>query len=239
MQLVEPSLPFSAISTPLSSSPGLVSSGLASSGRASSGRARRGSLLAVCTSMLCLLALALGPTAARAGDPDAKNLTTEQIFVDATAAPSRVEGTSLEALVPFLGRWDIRATWADGSELHSRAEYEVRLDGAFVVARTFVENPDGSWYQRYESVFAHEEGKGLVTWGFSFDGSVTKMDQIETSKVKGKTVIEFDSQVDQTRLRQSITEIDADQFRWQVWAGPAGSDQLGQIMDGVWKRIEE
>ena len=198
--------------------------------------------------LLCLLllpialllptpALAKDGTASAAADAEAPSPELAKMFEVALPA-SALDGGPLEALKPFIGRWEIDATWGDGSKLHSRNEYEVRMGGKFVFARTFVKQPDGNWYQRYETVFGHEEGKGMVTWGFTYDGTFTPMDDIEVTEKEGRVHIIFNWAANGAAIRQSVTDIDGDSYSWRVAMKGEGAEDFTQVMDGVWKRID-
>src|SRR4051794_29993214 len=78
--------------------------------------------------------------------------------------------SALEAVAPYVGgEWRIKATWAGGNALDARATYDWGLAKKFIVAKTFVKTEDGGEYQRYETIFANEDGK-LVMYSFTFDG---------------------------------------------------------------------
>lgn len=196
-------------------------------------------LPALLTLSLALSAPASGEDTIRAAESAAVGAETASAaeMPALTYDASDLDGGPLEALKPFIGRWEIEAQWADGSTLHSRNEYEVRLGGKFVFARTWVKNEDGSWYQRYESVFGHEEGKGMVTYGFTYDGTFSTMDDIRVSEEDGKTRITFYWEGNGVAFRQSVIDIDGDSYSWQVFMKSEGADDYIQLMDGVWKRF--
>src|SRR3954465_4723342 len=76
----------------------------------------------------------------------------------ADEAPA-TQPSAVRHVEPYIGQWHIAAKWSDGNPLDARASYEWGLNKKFAVAKTFVKQPDGSEYQRYETIFGDEDGK--------------------------------------------------------------------------------
>src|ERR1700687_1194632 len=69
------------------------------------------------------------------------------------------EEKKLAPLDRMLGEWEINARWTSGEELHARNVIDWGISKKFITAKTFVKNPDGTEYQRYDAVFGSHPKK--------------------------------------------------------------------------------
>lgn len=153
---------------------------------------------------------------------------------DPVAKPS-----GLELLTPFVGHeYVIEAEWmGGGGKLNARETWEWGLNKKFIVCKVFVANgpgPNAGEYQRYESVFANDDGK-LVGYHMDFTGhvrtgnySVNGNELLETWAVKNAAGADVN-------LKQLLTLRGVgDGYHWQVWSEKDGKWE--PMMDGEWKR---
>lgn len=133
------------------------------------------------------------------------------------------------------GEWTINDKWLSGEPIKARATYEWTLGGKFMLASTFVQAPDGKEYQRYLSVFGVEDGK-ISNHGFTYDGTYTKL--LSTPTDDGSLLLEWEvgPEGQKTKLKQQVTRVDDNKFRWQIWMQQ--NDQWQPIMDAYWTRKE-
>lgn len=153
-------------------------------------------------------------------------------------SPDALADGPLAPYVPFLGTWEIHHHWKDGTPIWSLNEFEIGPGGNFVIARTFTRDGDGKVYERYHTYFSHDEEKGIVSHGFTYDGSVSIVEGIES--FEGKTGPGFTSywSPGSAQVKQSVEILDTDSYRWRVWTRTEDSQPWHEIMDGVWKRID-
>ncbi|MEM8962858.1 MAG: hypothetical protein AAGD38_15340, partial [Acidobacteriota bacterium] len=64
---------------------------------------------------------------------------------------------SVADLEPFLGTWELDATWSHGATVWSKAIYRPIVDGRFVEIKTWVSDNGGPVYLRYHSVLSPGE----------------------------------------------------------------------------------
>src|SRR4051812_30682834 len=143
----------------------------------------------------------------------------------------------LDAVAPYVGgEWRIDGAWKDGNPLQARATYEWSVGKKFIIAKTFVGEPNKA-YQRYTTIFGEQDGK-LMAWGFVFDGH----HDVSEFKIDGKRLHSdkpmpaADGSKGST-LHQSIEMTEPNQFKWIVSIESKGEDK--PIMDGVWVRSAE
>ena len=154
----------------------------------------------------------------------------------ANLAPDSLADGPLAPYIPFLGTWEINHQWKDGTPIWSLNEFEIGPGGKFIIARTFTRDGDGEVYERYHTYFSHDEEKGMVSHGFTYDGSVSIVEGIEA--FEGKTGPGFTSywSPGSAQIKQTVEILNADSYRWRVWTRTEDSQAWTQIMDGVWKR---
>lgn len=149
-------------------------------------------------------------------------------------ATAPAKPSAIDLLKPYVGReYRIDAEWAGGGgKLIARQAWEWGLAKRFIVCKVYIAMPDGSEFQRYETIFADDNGK-LAGHNLDFQGKVrtthydlagNQMTDLWTVKGPGGKDIEF---------KQIITLTDADSYRWQVWNKASGD--WTPMMDGVWK----
>ena len=147
-------------------------------------------------------------------------------------------GTPMEALSDLIGDWEVEATWSDGSRLWSRNEFRVGLGGQFVVARTFAKEAEGQRYERYLTYFAYDADSGTwKTYGFTYDGTVSVVDDVEVSTVDGRLLFASRWASGDDEVRQTLEVTSKDSYNWKVWVRPDSGAEWTQIMDGDWKRV--
>lgn len=150
-------------------------------------------------------------------------------------------GTPLAPLGAFLGTWEIDGAWADGTKLWSRNEITVGLAGKFVDVRTFARDGEGEAYERYRTVFAAGSEAGrMVSYGFTYDGTVSVVDQIAAGGDGIGAFVESRWTSGAQAIKQRIEMTADDAYRWQVWTRPAADAEAAwaAIMDGTWRRTE-
>lgn len=139
------------------------------------------------------------------------------------------------------GEWRIEAAWADGSPLKARQRSEWSLDGHCMRSRLWVTKPDGSEYQRYETLWKPAEpGKTLKSTTFAFNGAVTEA----TTMLEGDDTLVIPPHGAPggaaMEVRESLVFENADTMRWTVWAredATTGEAGWKQMMAGEWKRV--
>ncbi len=154
----------------------------------------------------------------------------------ANLSPDALADGPLAPYIPFLGTWEISHQWKDGTPIWSLNEFEIGPGGNFVIARTFTRDGDGQVYERYHTYFSHDEEKGMVSHGFTYDGTVSIVEGIES--FEGETGPGFTSywSPGSAQIKQTVEMLDADSYRWRVWTRTEDSQPWAEIMDGVWKR---
>lgn len=141
--------------------------------------------------------------------------------------------TEVQKLSLFIGEWTIHATWAGGGELVAHNVNQWALNGAHLQNQTFV-GEGAQQYQRYLTLMSYDAKQGgLVSTSYAADGTVSSV-RIETEDGKtfkfGYTPIGGE----ESKVRQTITFNNADEYRWVVEINQNG--EWKQIMDGTWKR---
>ena len=154
----------------------------------------------------------------------------------ANLSPESLADGPLAPYIPFLGTWEIDHQWKNGTRIWSLNEFEIGPGGKFIIARTFTRDGDGEVYERYHTYFSHHEEKGLVSHGFTYDGSVSIVEGIES--FEGKAGPGFTSywSPGPAQIKQTIELLDADSYGWKVWTRAEDAQPWTEIMDGVWKR---
>ncbi|MEZ6243033.1 MAG: hypothetical protein R3B57_08320 [Phycisphaerales bacterium] len=144
------------------------------------------------------------------------------------------------AMEPFnylLGSWEIHGTWVDGRPINAHNDYRVGVAGKFLEINTTATDDEGKPYERYLTVFTHDDSTGTYTsHNFTFDGTSHAAEfQVNTS---GEAPL-FSSEwsVEDANLKQSLTPIDDDSYAWKVWVQPGGQGDWQPMMDGVWRRV--
>jgi hypothetical protein len=181
--------------------------------------------------------VALGVARMRTHASEARPASAAPAAAAASAADGAASATpgALQPLLPFLGaEWRIKATWSNGTPLEARSTYEWGLAKKFIVARTYVKRPDGTEYQRYESLYADKDGE-LVMYGFTYAGTVNVSTMLVDGKTFGNIWTAKNADGKDTKFKQTVELVDNNHFRWQVWHEKDG--QWSQMMDGTWERV--
>ncbi len=156
-----------------------------------------------------------------------------------TAAPAEEITLSggLARLEPWLGTWQIEATWAGGATLWSQAEYRPMLDGAFIDSVVSVRDNGGELYQRYRSILAAgDSGDHVAAHTFSREGYKVGDFALQGNGVG--MVMTTGWTYGGSNIKERLEQTDADTWHWQVWVAAEGSEAWEQIMDGEWHRVE-
>jgi len=142
---------------------------------------------------------------------------------DESSVKELAEGP-MKKMQPFIGTWEINDAWSNGEALWARNEYKVGLGGRFVEATTYAKDGDGEPYERYRTIFSHDAESGEYrSYGFTYDGTATVVTNT-IADVDGQTSITSEWEQGPAEIRQTVTTIDADNYRWQVWMRGADSD---------------
>lgn len=147
----------------------------------------------------------------------------------------------LSALQPFVGNWEINATWESGDKLWARNEYKVELGGKFLVAKTFAKDGDRDPYERYRTIFAWDKkAKKVQAHGFTFDGTTTVTEMKLSKTDDGHVQVESSWKPNDgsVTIRQQLTVVSKKEIKWQVWSRPDEGEET-VMMNGTWKKVEE
>jgi hypothetical protein len=142
---------------------------------------------------------------------------------------------TLAPLERFLGEWEINGRWTSGDELHARNVIDWGIAKKFITAKTFVKNPDGTEYQRYDAVFAfHPKKKCLYQVSFTYKGDINET-VIETA---GEDTLHigwkpFDAN-EPSNVRQIIKFVGKDSYVWTVQV--KDGDDWKKLIEGAWTR---
>lgn len=161
-----------------------------------------------------------------------------------TVNANELLGTPLEPLAQYLGDWEINATWTNGTTLWARNEYRSMLGGKFVYATTYVSDNAGPTYPRYITIYSWDPAQSkIIAHGFDQAGATTTvtMNTLPDGAIMSQWSISDDP--NSPRIRQQISAVTNDSYRWQVWmlppapAEPSQRPTPIQMMDGRWERV--
>lgn len=160
-----------------------------------------------------------------------------------TSAESHaLTGTPLEPLADFIGDWIINTTWADGSELWSRNEFRVVMNGAFVQAVTYTKDAEGNPYARYFTTYAWNETNQVIdAHGFTYDGTTSSVElHVSLDPDNPRLYAEWPAAPgdEAPLIRQHIHHPKDGTYRWQVWMITQASDEPVEMMDATWTRLD-
>lgn len=140
------------------------------------------------------------------------------------------------AMDGFVGVWEISAEWASGQPLWARTHYEPVLAGKFLASTTLVIEPNGTLYERYSGVIAHDSARGVFpAHTFSFMGTHSVADLVPDGP--GAFTIEWSNEGGQVRERLELR--DADTMQWTVWLRESDAAEWEVQLDGQWRRLEK
>ena len=154
----------------------------------------------------------------------------------------RILDGMLSRLEPWLGTWQIEATWAGGGTVWSQVEYRPMLDGAFIEAVSYVSDNGGEVYQRYHSVMAAGDWANQVI-AHTFNNRGAYEQTVLSIEGDGIGLVSTTAWgMDGTQIKERLELTSRDTMHWQVWMrnGNAADDapDWAQIMDGTWHRVE-
>ena len=142
---------------------------------------------------------------------------------------------SMSVWEPYLGTWEIDATWSGGQPLWSRGVYEPAMDGRFVRVKTYVRDGDGPVYLRYDSMIGAGDEPGTFTiHNFIYDGKIQRADY--SVGESGSLHTRWSS--GESEIKERLDSLSPTEIRWQVWAGKAGAEDWTRLMDGTWHKID-
>lgn len=145
-----------------------------------------------------------------------------------------------EALSPFIGTWEISATWAWGERLEARNVYAWDLSEGLVLAHTQAKDGDGPWYNRYLTVFAPCETRGeLATHTFVYDGTTNVGTMTVSTSGGGNLLLSTSWTMDGAEVRQENELTSENTMAWRVWMRQNDQMPWGQVMDDEWERVME
>jgi hypothetical protein len=165
------------------------------------------------------------------------------LFVTPATAqtPPTSQPVAVDVLKPvaFLvgGDWRLDAKWANGSPARARASFVAENNGTAISGRTFELDAAGAETQRDLTVFAVADGQ-LTAFVFHKDGT----SRATPATIGAERTISFawtkPGKPGQpgTPLRQVITPVDADHYRWQSFMQIKG--EWHTTIDGVWTRAK-
>lgn len=142
---------------------------------------------------------------------------------------------SMAAWQPYLGAWEVDATWTSGAKLWSRAEYRPAVAGRFVEIKTWVRDGDGPVYLRYHSMVGPGDEEGdFRAHNFTFDGRHQTVDYQTADD--GALTTEWEMGEATVRERLELKKV-SEGARWQVWMGQPGGAKWAPLMDARWRRV--
>jgi len=145
-----------------------------------------------------------------------------------------------ETLSPFIGTWEISATWAWGETLEARNVYAWDLSEGLVLAHTQAKDGDGPWYNRYLTVFAPSETEGeLSIHTFVYDGTTNVGIMTVSTSDAGNLLLSTSWTMDGAEVRQENELTSENTMAWRVWMRQSGDLPWGQVMDDEWQRVAQ
>ena len=145
-----------------------------------------------------------------------------------------------DTLSPFIGTWEIDATWAWGETLEARNVYAWDLSEGLVLAHTQVKDGDGPWYNRYLTVFAPGDKPGeLTTHTFVYDGTARVGSMTVGESDDGNLLLATSWTMGGSQIRQENELVDDNTMAWRVWMRQNDDAPWAQVMDDEWERVME
>lgn len=146
--------------------------------------------------------------------------------------------TFKEAMAPFIGTWEIEATWAWGEALEARNVYAWDLSEGLVLAHTQAKDGDGPWYNRYLTVFAPGDNEDeLTTHTFVYDGTSRIGTMTVGESDDGNLMLSTSWTMGGAQVRQENELVDDNTMAWRVWMRQNDQMPWGQVMDDEWRRV--
>lgn len=162
-----------------------------------------------------------------------------------SADVSLLAGKPLAPLAAYIGDWEVSAFWSGGQHVWARNEYRVLMNGAFVLASTWVSDAGGEPYLRYQTMYAWDAARGaIVGHGFTNDGTTETLVFTQEADEAGAPlalVTEWASGQDGSgpvvRQRTAIPSPADETYAWQVWFLSPSGEAAVAVMDDVWRRV--
>ncbi|GJM44770.1 MAG: hypothetical protein DHS20C21_16120 [Gemmatimonadota bacterium] len=156
------------------------------------------------------------------------------VLVTGMADGAPLEGKVAE-LAPLLGTWEVQGEWVGGPTVWARAHYGPGLNGRSVEGRLLVKDGDGAPYERYFSVFTHDDARNAwVAHTFHRDGRATRMD---VDWRDGVLLTEWTEGDHSFRDRSEL--LGDGRMRWTVDVATAGTGDFQNVMNATWIQREE
>jgi len=151
----------------------------------------------------------------------------------AAAGPLRGELAQLER---FIGTWEVEARWSSGARMWARTRYEPALDGHFLAARTVVIEENGTLYERYRTMIAHDPAKGVFPLhSFTFTGDYRVLDFRPDGD--GRFVVEWS--MGGSQLKELTALHGDDRMEWKVWSRKSAEAEWDLLLDAEWKKVDD
>ncbi len=145
-----------------------------------------------------------------------------------------------EAVSPFIGTWEIEATWAWGAALEARNVYAWDLSEGLVLAHTQAKDGGGPWYNRYLTIFAPgETADEITTHTFVYDGTSRIGTMTVGTSEDGNLLLSTSWTMGGAQVRQENELTGENTMAWRVWMRPNDQAPWGQVMDDEWERVME
>lgn len=143
-----------------------------------------------------------------------------------------------EAISPFIGTWEIDATWSWGETLEARNVYSWDLSEGLVHAHTQAKDGDGPWYNRYLTVFAPGDAPdSIAIHTFTYDGTTRVGTMTVGESDNGNLLLSTSWDMGGSQLRQENELVDANTMAWRVWMRPNAESPWAQVMNDDWERV--
>lgn len=143
-------------------------------------------------------------------------------------------------LSPFIGTWEIEATWAWGEALKARNVYAWDLSESLVLAHTQAKDGDGPWYNRYLTVFAPgANASEIAIHTFVYDGTTDVGTMTVGESEAGNLLLSTSWTMDGTQVRQENELTSENTMAWRVWTRANDQTPWGQVMDDQWNRVTQ
>lgn len=145
-----------------------------------------------------------------------------------------------DTLSPFIGTWEIDATWAWGEALEARNVYAWDLSEGLVLAHTQAKDGDGPWYNRYLTVFAPGDAPDeFAIHTFTYDGTTRVGTMTVGESDDGNLLLSTSWTMGGSEIRQENELVDDNTMAWRVWMRQNDETPWAQVMDDEWERVME
>ncbi len=133
----------------------------------------------------------------------------------------------------LLGTWEVATRWEGGSTVWARSSFVVGIGGRTIEARILVKDGDGVPYQRYLTIYRHDNESGAwMAHTFHRDGSSSTS---EVSFQDGVLLTEWTE--GETRIRDRSALVEGGRLHWTVEVASSSDGEFQKIMDATWHRV--